>query len=112
MAYMQTPSGRRFLESAPIPIEGPSRAVAAPLSRILWSLQAGVVLATAAIGVLFVSHRIIEEIAHPLFAAGVFVLALGTGFIVSAGASYILSRRLGLLDAPVAPREHAGPTGA
>jgi hypothetical protein len=112
MAYMQTPPGRRFLESAPLPIEGPARAMAAPLSRILWSLQAGVVLATAALGVLFVSGRVIEEVAQPLFALGVLVLALGTGFIVSAAASFLLSRRLGLLDSPAAPREHTGVTGA
>jgi hypothetical protein len=112
MAYMQTPPGRRFLESAPLPVEGPARAMAAPLSRILWSLQAGVVLATAAIGVLFVSGRVIEEVAQPLFALGVLVLALGAGFIVSAAASYLLSRRLGLLEPPVAPREHTGVTGA
>jgi hypothetical protein len=112
MAYMQTPSGRRFLESAPLPVDGPARAMAAPLSRILWSLQAGVVLATAAIGVLFVSGRVLEELAQPLFGLGVLVLALGTGFIVSAAASFFLSRRLGLLDSPAAPREHTGVTGA
>ena len=112
MAYMQTPSGRRFLESAPIATEGPVRSVGAPLSRILWSLQAGIVLAVAALGVLFVSGRVIEEIAQPLFALGVLVLALGSGFIVSAAASFLLSRRLGLLETPAAPREHTGVTGA
>jgi hypothetical protein len=112
MAYMQTPPGRRFLESAPLPLEGPSRTVAAPLSRILWSLQIGIVLATGAIGTLYVSSNVIEEISQPLFAIGILVLALGTGFVVSAGASYVLSRRLGLLDAPAAPRENTGATGA
>jgi hypothetical protein len=105
MAYMQTPSGRRFLESAPLPIEGPTRTVGAPLSRILWSLQAGVVLATAAIGVLFVSGRVLEEIAQPLFALGVLVLAIGVGFVVSAAASFLLSRRLGLLEGPAGSSE-------
>ena len=81
-------------------------------SRILWSLQAGIVLAVAALGVLFVSGRVIEEIAQPLFALGVLVLALGSGFIVSAAASFLLSRRLGLLETPAAPREHTGVTGA
>src|SRR4051794_39286477 len=111
MAYMQTPSGRRFLESAPIPVDGPARTVGAPLSRILWSLQAGVVLAVAGLGVLFISGRTLEEVAQPLFGVGVLVLALGTGFVVSAAASFFLSRRLGLLDAPT-PREHSGVTGA
>ena len=112
MAYMQTPSGRRFLESAPLPIEGPAKAMTAPLSRILWSLQVGIVLATGGLGTLFVSGRVIEEIAPPLFALGVLVLALGAGFVVSAGASFVLSRRLGLLDSSNTPPEQTGVTGA
>ena len=112
MAYMQTPAGRRFLESAPIPLDGPARSVGAPLSRILWSLQAGLVLAVASLGVLFVSGRVVEEIAQSLFAIGVLVLAIGTGFIVSAAASFVLSKRLGLLDGPPAGREQNGMTGA
>jgi hypothetical protein len=112
MAYMQTPPARRFLESAPLPLEGPTKAVAAPLSRILWSLQIGIVLAAGAIGALYVSGNVIEEISQPLFALGILVLALGTGFVVSAGASYVLSRRLGLLEPPTSPRETTGVTGA
>ena len=112
IAYMQTSPGRRFLESAPLPVEGPAPAMAAPLSRILWSLQAGVVLGTAALGILFVSGRVIEEISQPLFALGVLVLALGTGFVVSAAASFFLSRRLGLLDMPAARHDPTSITGA
>lgn len=108
LAYTQTPAGRRFLESAPIVTEGAARTVGAPLSRILWSLQAGVVLAIAALGILFVSSRSADEIAQPLFGLGVLVLALGVGFVVSAAASFLLSQRLGLLDPPPAPREPSG----
>jgi len=111
MAYMQTPSGRRFLESTPIAVEGPSRSVGAPLSRILWSLQAGVVLAVGGLGLVFVSGRIIEEVAQLVFVVGVLVLALGTGFVVSAVAAFLVSRRLGLLQVPPS-REHTGVTGA
>ena len=46
LAYIQTPAGRRFLESAPIPIDSP-RSIGAPLGRILWSAQAGAVLTRA-----------------------------------------------------------------
>ncbi len=112
MAYMQTAPGRRFLESAPLPVEGPAPAMAAPLSRILWSLQAGVVLAVAAIGVLIISGQVIEEISQPLFALGVLVLALGIGFIASAAASFLVSRRLGLLDAPGSGHEPTSATGS
>jgi hypothetical protein len=114
LAYIQTPVGRRFLEAAPAPAESPVRPVGAPLSRILWSIQAGVVLAAAAVGLLFVSGRVIEEIAQPMFAIGVLALAVGAGFVVSAFASFLLSRRLGLLEAPpAAAREHsAGVSGS
>ena len=44
LAYMQTPAGRRFLESAPIQLPDEPRSMGAPFSRILWSVQAGVVL--------------------------------------------------------------------
>jgi hypothetical protein len=110
LAYIQTPVGRRFLESAPIPLEAPARPVGAPYTRILWSLQAGLVLAAAGFGFLFVSGRVIEEVSQVFFAVGVLALAVGVGFVVSAAASLLLSQRLGLLGAGSA-REHSGATG-
>jgi hypothetical protein len=100
MAYIQTPAGRKFLESAPIQLHDEVRPLGAPLSRILWSLQAGVVLAIAGLGVLLVSSRFTDEPAQFFFVVGVVTLALGAGFIVSAAAAYGLSRKLGLLDRP------------
>jgi len=111
MAYIQTPAGRRFLESAPLAVEGPSRPMGAPFNRILWSVQVGVVLAAGALGLLFVSNRVIDEVAQPLFAVGVLALTVGAGFVVSAAASFLLSRRLGLLDTAAPPREHPQPEG-
>jgi len=102
MAYIQTPSGRRFLESAPLSTESPARPVGAPFSRILWSLQVGIVLAAGALGLLYVSGRVMEEIAQPFFAFGVIALTVGVGFVASAGASLLLSRRLGLFES-IAP---------
>jgi len=100
LAYMQTPSGRRFLDSAPIPLHDDSRAISAPVSRILWSLQAGVVGSLAGLGLLFVSWRMADDVAQFFFVVGTVTLALGGGFIVSAGAAYVLSRRLGLFNRP------------
>ena len=111
LAYMQTPAAQRFLESAPLSLEAPAKPVGAPLSRILWSVQVGVVLAAGALGLLFVSNRVIEEVAQPLFAIGVLALAIGAGFVVSAGASFLLSRRLGLFEPPAPPREHIESAG-
>ncbi|MET0213022.1 MAG: hypothetical protein ABW292_08470 [Vicinamibacterales bacterium] len=105
LAYMQTPAGKSFLESAPLSLDSPTRPMGAPLGRILWSVQAGVVLAAAGLGLLFVSGRVVDEVAQPLFAIGVLALAIGAGFVVSAAASFLLSRRLGLFEAQPAPPE-------
>jgi len=105
LAYMQTPAGRRFLESAPIQLPDEPRSMAAPFSRILWSVQAGVVLLLTGIGMLYVSSTFIDEPAQLFRVLGVIGLALGGGFIMSAVAAYFLSRKLGLLDP--APADHA-----
>jgi uncharacterized membrane protein len=77
-----------------------TRSIGAPLSRILWSVQAGVVLAIAGAGALFLSGRMLDEASQFFYVIGVLALALGAGFVVSAVASYALSRKLGLFDAP------------
>jgi hypothetical protein len=105
LAYMQTPSGRRFLESAPIRLPDEPRSMMAPFSRILWSVQAGIVLVLTGIGLLYVSATFIDEPAQFFMVIGVVTLSLGGGFIVSAIAAYGLSRKLGLLDP--APVDHA-----
>jgi len=97
---METPSGRRFLESAPISLRDDSRAIGAPFERILWSLQAGVVGSVAGLGLLVVSWRLTDDVSQFFFVVGMVTLALGGGFIVSAAAAYVLSRRLGLFDRP------------
>jgi hypothetical protein len=107
LAYIQTPAGKRFLESAPIPLESP-RALNAPVGRILGSAQAGAVLTVLGIGVFIVSQNTLEEVASPLAAFGVVIMALGLGFIVSAVLAYALTRRFGLLNDPNAAPEARG----
>ena len=102
LAYVKSPAGTRFLQSAPIALDGSPRAVAAPVSRILWSMQAGVVLAAAGIGMNFMSRRIDPLNADPAFMLSAIVLSVGLGFLASAGLSYFLSKRLGLLNQPPA----------
>jgi hypothetical protein len=97
LAYIQTPAGKRFLESAPIQLDSP-RSINAPVGRILWSAQAGAVLTVVGLGVLIVSQNSLEEVAPPLAAFGVVIIALGLGFIVSAVLAYALTRRFGLLN--------------
>lgn len=107
LAYIQTPAGRKFLESAPINISAP-QALSAPLGRILWSAQAGAVLTVLGLGVVLVSRMAIEEVAPPLAAMGSIVVALGIGFLVSAFLAYTLTRRFGLMTGPDTTPEPRG----
>ena len=107
LAYIQTPSGKRFLEQAPIQLDSP-RAINAPLGRILWSAQAGAVATVLGMGVISVSRYTLEEVASPLMGFGVVIMSLGLGFIVSALLAYILTRRFGLLGDPNAAPENRG----
>jgi hypothetical protein len=102
LAYMQSPAGRRFLEAAPIPLDSGPRALAAPLGRILWSVQAGFVVVFAGGGLMYSSARFagnstFTELELPLFVVGATAVAIGAGFVVSSIVAYALSRRLGLL---------------
>ncbi|BCS35363.1 hypothetical protein TBR22_A45900 [Luteitalea sp. TBR-22] len=95
--YMESPAGRRFLESAPIALDGQSSPIAAPVSRILWSLQVGVVILALGIALQAVSRGVLEDAAQPLRVLGILATAVGVGFLVSAGLAYGLSRHLGLI---------------
>ncbi|HXE64577.1 MAG TPA: hypothetical protein VN519_13625 [Bryobacteraceae bacterium] len=106
MAYIATPAGSRFLSSAPISLDtgSASRSMGAPLSRIMLSLQAGLVLAAAGAGLILASRTVSEiEAAEPLHILGIISIALGAGFAISAAASFLISKKLGLLEP--APRQ-------
>jgi hypothetical protein len=111
LAYIETPAGRRFLESGPMLAEGAPRPLGAPVSRILWSVQAGVVLAVGGLGLLFVSRRVIPEVSEALWVFGVLALALGLGFVFSALVAYFISLRMGLFE-PLFGRRAQGPADA
>ena len=104
LAYIQTPVGRRFLESAPIPMDAGPQPFSAPVGRILWSIQAGLVIGVAGLGLLYVSRHLssqfgeLADLAQVPFVVGMLALAIGVGFVLSAGVSYILSHRLGLFE--------------
>jgi hypothetical protein len=100
LTYIQSPAGRRFLESAPISMEQEPRAAAAPVGRIIWSLQAGLVLAALGAGFWFVQQNVSAEAAEGFFIIGVLALSLGVGFTASALLAYVVSTRLGLVPKP------------
>jgi len=102
--YVKTPAGTKFLESAPIPLHADAAPQNAPLTRVMWSVQIGVVVAAASLGLLLVSGRFDKESAQELFALGMIGVSVGVGFIASAAVSIFLSRRLGLWQSPNAER--------
>jgi hypothetical protein len=105
LAYMQSPTGQRFLSaSLGVPSAAdvaPPQVVGAPFNRILWSVQAGIVVAAAGLGLWIAKNGVIEEAAQPMLVVSILAMALGIGFVVSAFASYALSRQLGLVPPPV-----------
>jgi hypothetical protein len=104
LAYIQTSPGRRFLEAAPIPVEGtPDRPISAPLNRILWSAQAGIVLVVGGFGLQYVSGSVVPDVGQGLWVIGVVGTAFGLGFILAGALAFVMSRRFGLLQPPALP---------
>jgi hypothetical protein len=101
LAYVQSPAGRRFLESTPLP-EADAPRSGAPVGPIIWSMMAGIVLATAGIGFRLSAGSISNEAANAFNIVGTIIVALGAGFVLSAVMAYLVSSRLGLF--PQRPR--------
>lgn len=86
-------SGRRFLESITVEESQPS----APFNRILFGIQAGIVLIFFGIAMLFLHHHTVDDGAgFMIFGTG--AIGLGFGFLIASAASLAVSRQLGLLD--------------
>jgi hypothetical protein len=98
MAYAQSPAGSRFLESTPISLDAETRS-AAPVSRIIWSMQAGIVLMALGAGLLWVQKDAIDEVRQALSVFQAIAASVGVGLLVSAIAAYVVSGRLGILPA-------------
>jgi hypothetical protein len=105
-AYMQSEAGRRLLEWTPPALDA-SRGLPNAISRILWSLQAGVVLFVVGLGLLVLRGHMEPGSAPVLLVFGTLGLTLGVGFILSALISYGLSKQLGLVGGPAPGGESA-----
>jgi hypothetical protein len=102
LAYVQSPAGRRFLESAPIQAESDSPRLGAPVGPIVWSMMAGIVFATVGVGFRVAAQSVTSEAQQAFSVVGVIILALGTGFILASLMAYLVSSRLGLFPPPPA----------
>lgn len=95
LAYAQTPAGSRFLES--VPLEVGAQAPAAPLGRIIWSVQAGVVLIVLGLGLWIAQLSLIEEVRQGFTLIATVAASLGVGFVASGAVAYVVSSRVGLI---------------
>ena len=97
LTYMGTEAGKRFLEAAPIPVEfDNSRRFPGAIGKVLMPLQIGIVLTLLGIGLLMLRHSIFG-LSSPLLVFGMVLLMPGLGFIISAGITWYLVGRLGLM---------------
>jgi len=99
--YMGTEAGKRFLEAAPIPVDfEPQQRVPNAVARVLTPLQIGIVLVLLGVGFLVLRHAE-ADMRIPMLVLGTIFVMPGLGFILSAGITWILAGRLGLIpDAP------------
>ena len=107
VAYMETEAGKRFLMASPIaPSPEFGQRMPNTVSRVLTSLSAGIVLALLGIGFLLL-RNVGPNTSEPMLITGTVLLMPGLGFILSAGATWVLAKRLGLM-----PEKEVGQNGA
>jgi hypothetical protein len=91
LSYLNTDAGRNFVESATIE-------QARPMGRIMRSIQTGLNLLLVGAGLLFLHGRLPASWTDDTLVFGVLAVALGVGFLLSAGVSYWLSKNWGLFE--------------
>lgn len=106
--YMESEAGKRFLEAAPIPVNFESdQQVPSVIGRVLMPLQIGIVLTLLGGGLLIVRNSFGLDLRSALLLVGIVILMPGIGFILSAGITWVLAGRLGLMPAAQEGESHA-----
>ena len=90
ISYLESDAGRQFLDTA-------SFEPANPYKRILGSIQTGLILTLAGGAFLFLRGQLTDADDAFVF-LGALSLALGLGFLLSAVATFVLSKNWGLVN--------------
>lgn len=91
LRYLESDVGRRFLESAAVETSNPA-------GRIMGAIQAGLIFSLLGVAGLIIRQGTVDiDGRQVLLVLGSGALAIGIGFLISAIASYALSRSWGLL---------------
>jgi len=94
LQYLQMNGGINFLK-----LQEAAERPRSPHARILTSVQVGIVAAVVGGGILSLQGRFSDpRDSEPAAVIGTIVLALGLGFLLAGGASWVLSRSMGLLN--------------
>ena len=102
LGYMETDAGRKFLEAAPIATEVESRRMPNLVSRMVATLQVGLVLTLLGAGLLALRNSV-GDAGTAILVLGIVALMPGIGLILSAGLLWVLGRRLNLMEPPHIP---------
>jgi hypothetical protein len=97
LGYMETDSGRRFLEAAPIVTQPDSRRMPNLVSRMVATLQVGLVLMLLGAGLITLRGSV-GDAGTTLLVLGVVAFMPGLGLIMSAGILWLLGKRLNLVE--------------
>jgi hypothetical protein len=99
--FFASDAGTRFLDSLSSGEGG------APQSRILRSMQAGLVLLALGVGffILLDERTFSIEAVDGLMVMATAATAIGAALLVSTGMSYLLSKRMGLIERPRVKRD-------
>ncbi len=104
LGYMETDAGRRFLEAAPIVTEVETRRMPNLVSRMMATLQVGLVLMLLGAGLITLRGSV-GDASTTLLVLGVIALMPGIGLILSAGILWLLGKRLNLIETPYVPSD-------
>lgn len=98
--FLETPGGTRFIESIAMERVHPGL-------RVLRAVQIGIVLCAAGIGCRVIGAQAAlfrdTEALSGFIVLGILLLSVGIGYLVSAVASFVLSRSLGMYSSPAEP---------
>lgn len=98
LAYMSTEAGKKFLEATPLAVGFERQElIPSPVARVLLPLQIGLVMTLLGAGLIGLGHS--EGTRHVVgfIVIGTVILMPGLGFIISAGITWVMARRLGLM---------------
>lgn len=98
-AYLESETGRQFVEEITVQ-------TAAPTSKILASIQKGVIMTLIGFGMLVLAKIFFGgELFNVVASAGTIALMIGVGYLISTGVTYYLSKSWGLLGAVAASKD-------